>query len=117
MKRALAVWSNWTHENWWVLAILTAWACLAIGALGCGVPRTGDAPPVGSEQEVAWWGFCPNRFQCAGWKPYLRLDQDLSGPIYWLIGADGRACEVDGMVTAKLKRWDKWACAWRQARP
>ena len=92
---------------------------LALALLACGPERTGGVAPNNlSESPVLYVRMCPDRFHgCRAWVPYLRTG-DLPGPIWWLVMADGRACEVDGMVANRVWRpGDRWLCEWRMPRP
>jgi len=91
-------------------------ALLVLG-LGCaGNARSGGPPQPGviTEQLVAGWNGCVDRFHnCPGWEPYFRPGDDQWGPIYWLISSNGWACEVTSLVSDAVHRGEYWPCIWR----
>jgi len=83
-----------------------------------GLPSLMQGQGVTSRKEVrgSMW-FCASRNDCRAWRPFARISDDPTGePIYWLTAIDGTACEVSGMVQAKIRAGDSWECKWRTPR-
>jgi len=67
----------------------------------------------GRSRLVTSQSFCASDTDCSQWRPYVRIGDAPTGPIYIAFGGSAEACIIDGMTSARLRPGDRLECDWR----